>query len=86
MKAALALDATIRIATEMKMALDVGSVPSWRLVALLYQRRLKQCRAFLCQFGCDVRHCVCQVTFDESRCYTIHNAIMSKVQAASHET
>jgi hypothetical protein len=41
---------------------------------------------FLCRFGCDVCHCVCQVTFDESRRYMNSNAIMSKVQTASCKT
>jgi hypothetical protein len=41
---------------------------------------------FLCRFGCDICHCVCQVTFDEPRHYTISNAIMSKAQTASCET
>ncbi len=41
---------------------------------------------FLCRIGRDVCHCVCQVTFDESRRYTISNAIMSEVQTASRET
>jgi hypothetical protein len=52
------LDATamIRTAMEMKMAMGVGSVPSWHLVASLHQRWMKQYQ--VSSAGLDVTYAI----------------------------
>jgi hypothetical protein len=72
-------------------AADENGIGCWKCTVLAFSGIAllasdEAAPGFLCRFGCDVCHCVCQATFDESRFYTFSNAIMSKVQTVSCKT
>ncbi len=68
---------------------DKNGIECWKCTKLAFSGIASLDEAvpgFLCPFGCDVCHCVCQVTFDESGHYMIFNAIMNEAQTASFKT
>jgi hypothetical protein len=66
--------------------LGVGSVPSWHLVVLLHWMKQHQVSSIGLCVKYAIVFAICQVTFNDSRCYMISNSLKNEVQTVPCKT